>query len=193
MGVPDGTTDEFVYEFKSTGSEFLLKYIKRVAFAQADLPESQLEPIYNYARAYKNGRPLVLGSIPILEKREITFLIWSMTLVVPAENEYQERKILMEFAKVSENKLYVTYAGPAADKRVLQKSLQKHGILFPRNCEIVDLLDDIIEPGKPEKQRIFLPVKVCGEKELADISVLFRIRKLEYVIDGKHSQNLEII
>lgn len=37
VGVPDGITDEFVYEFKSTASRFLLNYIKPVAFAQADL------------------------------------------------------------------------------------------------------------------------------------------------------------
>jgi len=37
VGVPDGITDEFVYEFKTTGSDFLMKYVKPVAFTQADL------------------------------------------------------------------------------------------------------------------------------------------------------------
>ena len=37
VGVPDGITEDFVYEFKTTASRFLLRYIKPVAFAQADL------------------------------------------------------------------------------------------------------------------------------------------------------------
>lgn len=37
IGVPDGITDNFVYEFKTTGSRFLMYYVKPVAFAQADL------------------------------------------------------------------------------------------------------------------------------------------------------------
>lgn len=36
-GVPDGITDSFVYEFKTTRSPFLLNYVKPVAFTQADL------------------------------------------------------------------------------------------------------------------------------------------------------------
>jgi CRISPR/Cas system-associated exonuclease Cas4 (RecB family) len=37
IGVPDGITDDFVYEYKTTKSRFLLQFIKPVAFAQADL------------------------------------------------------------------------------------------------------------------------------------------------------------
>jgi len=37
IGVPDGITDKFVYEFKTTRNRFLMYYIKPVAFAQADL------------------------------------------------------------------------------------------------------------------------------------------------------------
>jgi CRISPR/Cas system-associated exonuclease Cas4 (RecB family) len=37
VGVPDGITDKFVYEFKTTGSRFLMHFNKPVAFAQADL------------------------------------------------------------------------------------------------------------------------------------------------------------
>ncbi|MEM0050694.1 MAG: hypothetical protein QXW39_09215, partial [Candidatus Bathyarchaeia archaeon] len=37
VGVPDGITDSFVYEFKTTRSPFLLNYVKPVAFTQADL------------------------------------------------------------------------------------------------------------------------------------------------------------
>jgi len=37
VGVPDGISDEFVYEFKTTGSEFLLGHIERSALAQGDL------------------------------------------------------------------------------------------------------------------------------------------------------------
>ena len=37
VGVPDGITDEFVYEFKTTKSSFLSRYIKPVASTQADL------------------------------------------------------------------------------------------------------------------------------------------------------------
>ena len=37
VGIPDGITDEFVYEFKTTGSNFLFRYTKPVALTQADL------------------------------------------------------------------------------------------------------------------------------------------------------------
>lgn len=37
VGVPDGITDTFVYEFKSARSRFLANYDKPVAFTQADL------------------------------------------------------------------------------------------------------------------------------------------------------------
>jgi len=37
IGVPDGITDEFVYEFKSTKSTYTLSYLKHIAIAQADL------------------------------------------------------------------------------------------------------------------------------------------------------------
>lgn len=37
VGVPDGLTDEFVYEYKTTGNKFLLSFTKPVALAQADL------------------------------------------------------------------------------------------------------------------------------------------------------------
>ena len=37
VGVPDGITEDFVYEFKTTGSEFLLGYMERSALAQGDL------------------------------------------------------------------------------------------------------------------------------------------------------------
>lgn len=37
VGVPEGITDRFVYEFKTTGSRFLLHFVKPVALTQADL------------------------------------------------------------------------------------------------------------------------------------------------------------
>lgn len=37
VGVPDGLTDEFVYEYKTTRTRWLLNFAKPVAFAQADL------------------------------------------------------------------------------------------------------------------------------------------------------------
>jgi len=37
VGVPDGITSEFVYEFKSTRARFLMHYLKPVALTQADL------------------------------------------------------------------------------------------------------------------------------------------------------------
>lgn len=36
-GVPDGITDEFVYEFKTVENKFLLYFVRPVAFIQADL------------------------------------------------------------------------------------------------------------------------------------------------------------
>ena len=37
VGVPDGLTSEFVYEFKSSGNDYLANLRKPVAFSQADL------------------------------------------------------------------------------------------------------------------------------------------------------------
>lgn len=37
VGVPDGLSSEFVYEFKTTGSEFLLAYLEPCALVQGDL------------------------------------------------------------------------------------------------------------------------------------------------------------
>lgn len=37
VGVPDGVTDKFVYEFKTTRNGFLQRFMKPVAFAQANL------------------------------------------------------------------------------------------------------------------------------------------------------------
>jgi len=37
VGVPDGITDTFVYEFKTTGKYGFLRFVRPVAFAQADL------------------------------------------------------------------------------------------------------------------------------------------------------------
>lgn len=37
IGVPDGITDKFVYEFKTTRNRFLMNYQKPVAHTQADL------------------------------------------------------------------------------------------------------------------------------------------------------------
>lgn len=37
VGVPDGITDTFVYEFKTTKSRFLMHYVNSVALTQADL------------------------------------------------------------------------------------------------------------------------------------------------------------
>ncbi|AFK94283.1 MULTISPECIES: hypothetical protein [Thermoanaerobacterium] len=37
IAAPDGITDDFCYEFKSTSSEFLLRYVQPVALAQASL------------------------------------------------------------------------------------------------------------------------------------------------------------
>lgn len=58
-GVPDGITDNFVYEFKRTVSKFLLRYVKPVAFAQADL------------YGYFFGRPKKKVQILIKETNEI--------------------------------------------------------------------------------------------------------------------------
>jgi len=37
VGVPDGITDRFVYEYKTVGNEWLLKWVKPVAMVQADI------------------------------------------------------------------------------------------------------------------------------------------------------------
>jgi hypothetical protein len=58
VGVPDGISDEFVYEFKTTGSEFLLDHIERSALAQGDL--------YGYFFRRKNKRV----QIYVVDKKE---------------------------------------------------------------------------------------------------------------------------
>ena len=37
IGIPDGITDNFVYEYKTTRNRFLFRFMKPVAYAQADL------------------------------------------------------------------------------------------------------------------------------------------------------------
>jgi CRISPR/Cas system-associated exonuclease Cas4 (RecB family) len=49
VGVPDGITSEFVYEFKSTRSRFLMHFLKPVALTQADL----------YAYFFRRGKKRV--------------------------------------------------------------------------------------------------------------------------------------
>jgi hypothetical protein len=59
VGVPDGITNEFVYEFKTTRNEYLMKFVKPVAFAQADL----------YGYFFRRNRKRV--QIYVTEKGEI--------------------------------------------------------------------------------------------------------------------------
>jgi CRISPR/Cas system-associated exonuclease Cas4 (RecB family) len=56
VGMPDGITDAFVYEFKTTRNEFLKRYIKPVALIQADL----------YGYFFKRGKKRV--QIHIMEE-----------------------------------------------------------------------------------------------------------------------------
>ncbi len=37
IGVPDGVTDRFVYEYKTTKNRFLLNFVRPIALAQGDL------------------------------------------------------------------------------------------------------------------------------------------------------------
>lgn len=158
---------------------------------QKILPELQLELIYNYAKAFRDRQPLVAGDIPhelshIFRDPSVTFLdleydaakpfifiIGTLTLSGErkqwfSESEEQEREMLAEFAGVSENKIYVTYAGRAADEPILWKRLQELGIPFPRNCKIIDLYYDIIEIRKLGKQWIYLPFKSRTLENIAE-------------------------
>ncbi|MEM1829688.1 MAG: ribonuclease H-like domain-containing protein [Thermofilaceae archaeon] len=158
---------------------------------QKILPESQLELIYNYAKAFRDRQPLVAGEIPhelsrIFRDPSVTFLdleydaarpfifiIGTLTLSGErkqwfSESEEQEREMLAEFAGMGENKVYVTYAGRAADEPILRKRLQELGIPFPRNCKIVELLYDIIESRKLGKQWIYLPSKSRTLENIAE-------------------------
>ncbi|RSN72498.1 hypothetical protein [Candidatus Methanodesulfokora washburnensis] len=85
-GVPDGITDSFVYEFKTTKDKFLLNYMKPVAFTQADL----------YAHFFR--RPLKRVQIYLRETGEM--LTWT-----EAADEENARTTLEKFREaVRENK-----------------------------------------------------------------------------------------
>ena len=62
VGIPDGITDTFVYEFKTTGKYGFLRFVRPVAFAQADL----------YGYFFKRGEKRV--QIYVREKDEV--LTW---------------------------------------------------------------------------------------------------------------------
>ncbi len=59
VGVPDGITEELVYEFKTTRDKFLMRFIKYPALAQADL----------YGYFFKRGKKLV--EIYVLKEDEL--------------------------------------------------------------------------------------------------------------------------
>ncbi len=59
LGIPDGITEDMVYEFKTTRNRFLLLYAKYPALAQADL----------YGYFFKRGKKLV--EIYVLEEDEL--------------------------------------------------------------------------------------------------------------------------
>jgi hypothetical protein len=52
VGVPDGISDEFVYEFKTTGSEFLLSYLEPCALMQGDLYGHFFKRSYKRVQVY---------------------------------------------------------------------------------------------------------------------------------------------
>lgn len=86
LGVPDGITHEFVYEFKTTGSKFLSFFIKPVALAQADL--------YGYFFKRKNKKV----QIYIIENNETQTFKESVNAGHSAET-------LTKFKKVDEGEL----------------------------------------------------------------------------------------
>ena len=59
VGVPDGIKSEFVYEYKTTRTAFLVRYVRPVAFAQADL------------YGYFFRRPKKRVQIYIVDKRKV--------------------------------------------------------------------------------------------------------------------------
>lgn len=86
LGIPDGITKEFVYEFKTTKGKFLSFFVKPVALAQADL--------YGYFFKRKNKRV----QIYILENKEI------QTIEEPVNIE-NAVETLTNFKKVDEGEL----------------------------------------------------------------------------------------
>lgn len=83
VGVPDGITDGFVYEFKTTGAKFLMYYVKPVAITQADL----------YGHFFR--RP----------NKRVQILIVGDGVTETWENKVDENKaikVLSEFRKVDE-------------------------------------------------------------------------------------------
>ena len=65
---------------------------------------------------------------------------------------------------------FVTYASKAADEPILRKSLNKFGlpITLVENARFFDLFYDVIFTQKPDKQKIFLPIKPITEKTVSD-------------------------
>jgi len=84
VGVPDGITDDFVYEFKTTRSEFLLGHIERSALAQGNL--------YGYFFKRKNKRVQVYV---VDEKETVT---WHEEV-----NDVETISLLRAFRQLDEN------------------------------------------------------------------------------------------
>lgn len=83
VGVPDGITDSYVYEFKTTRSRFLMYYLKPVAFTQADL----------YGYFFKR------------EKKRVQIYIVNEKITKTWENQVDRKRVLevlRNFKKVDE-------------------------------------------------------------------------------------------
>ncbi|MBC7091605.1 MAG: ribonuclease H-like domain-containing protein [Nitrososphaeria archaeon] len=150
------------------------------------LPPSQLELIYHYAEAFKKGVPVIIDkNIPALRREDIVYFDLEYDPAKPfifilgvmdkngnltqwfIEDENREKEALKQFANEFKDLVYITYAGRSADLPTLIKCFKKHELPEARNFYIIDLFYDIIEPRRPREQKIFLPLKIRTEKEVA--------------------------
>lgn len=147
----------------------------------------QLPMIINYAKAIVSGRPIIVGKDLELERllngdycfidleydpsQPFVFIagvmekngaVWQNF----AESEKEEGWLIKELVRKIEGKVVITYAGKAADLPILKRSGEKHKVYIPKLVHI-DLFYDVILTYRPEKQRIYLPLKPLTEKSVA--------------------------
>lgn len=86
VGVPDGISDEFVYEFKTTASEFLLAYLEPCALAQGDLYG------YFFKRKFKRVQVYVIDEKNIYTWHETVDTSRAVNLLKSFKMVYEEGK-----------------------------------------------------------------------------------------------------
>jgi len=152
----------------------------------------QIPLIFNYAKSKVEGKVLVTGvdnTFMEIVNHESYFMdlehhpntpIFLYGLMdnsgkvtqIFVDDPMEEEKALKEFLSIISGgkTILVTYASKAADEPVLKKAVRKFGLppdLF-KEVRFYDLFYDVIFTQKPDRQKIFLPIKPITEKTVSD-------------------------